>query len=89
MTPAQPGLTTSGLTTQNSATSSAEQADQRDERPVAEQPAPGGGGQPGAAGVRGAGDAAHARARRIWTRLPIMTTPIRMSALHDDREVRC
>ena len=30
---------------------------------------------------RGAGHAAHARARRIWTRLPIMTTPMRIDAL--------
>ena len=40
-----------------------------------------------AAGARRAGGA-HARALRIWMRLPNMTTPIRIDALGDDREVR-
>ena len=64
-----------------------EQDEQRDDRPVPEQALPAGQRQPLAPRRHAAGRLAHPRCRRSWTRLPTMTTPMRIDALDDDGEV--
>ncbi len=65
-----------------------EQHAQRQQRPVTEEPPPGAEGQPGRSPAGRRGLRGHRRVLRRASRLPSMTTPIRIEALDDGRQVR-